>query len=243
MTTPPSRPRLGQLLRDQELISQDELAEALRAHEETGRPLGEVITDMLGLLTISEMRDMLLLQRRWRPLGQLVLERGLVTEGELLEALDDQERTGRPLGEVLRERYRLSSTALDAALREQRELEVELDRGYTSGLREALQRRARVRTVKAAEPEPSRLATFGLAERLMTPIADAHTHLAVKHIEAGEKKIGALNTLVLEQREELAELRSALYDRQLTIIELEERVRTLDELLAGRAAPGEAEAV
>src|SRR5687768_3801155 len=116
MTTPPARPRLGQLLRDRQLISEDELTEALDVHEESGRPLGEVITDMLGLLTISEMRDLLLLQRRWRPLGQLVLERGLVTEGQLLEALEEQERTGRPLGEILGERFRLSSVTLESVL-------------------------------------------------------------------------------------------------------------------------------
>ncbi len=136
MRTRPSRPRLGELLRERELITEDELAQALQVHEETGRPLGEVITDMLGLLTIAEMRDLLLLQRRWRPLGQLLLERGLVTEAQLLEALEEQERTGL-LGEIVGDRYQISSPTLQKVLDEQRELEVELDRGYTSGLRDA----------------------------------------------------------------------------------------------------------
>lgn len=231
MTTRPSRPRLGELLLQKELITEDELAQALRAHEETGRPLGEVITDMLGLLTIAEMRDLLLLQRRWRPLGQLLLERGLVTEGQLLEALEEQERTGRPLGEIVGTRHRISSVTLQDVLEEQRELEIELDHGYTSGLRQALQRRARVRTVKPAESVPAAVSVFGLAERLSSYAPDARMELAARHMEAGARKVDELNALILRQREELAELRDALADRQMTIIELEERIGDLETRL------------
>jgi hypothetical protein len=231
-----SHPRLGELLREKELITEDELTRALEVHDETGRPLGEVITDMLGLLTIAEMRDLLLLQRRWRPIGQLFLERGLVTEDQLLEALDEQERTGRPLGEIVGTRYRISSITLEKVLDEQRELELELDRGYTSGLRDALQRRARVRTVKAAPSSIQTLSAFGLAERLTAHVPDAHTQLAGMQMEASAKKADELNAVIMRQQEELTELRSALLDSQMTVLELEEQIGELETLLGEQAA-------
>ena len=138
-----TRPKLGALLLENGLITERQLEEALRVHAETRRPLGEVLTDLLGVVSIAEVRDHLLLQRRWRPLGEMLVERGLLTEDQLVEALDEQERSGRPLGEIVRERFRLSSGALERILRDQRDLELELDRGYASGLRDALKRRSR----------------------------------------------------------------------------------------------------
>lgn len=232
-----ARPRLGELLLQKGLVSEEELAEGLRLHEETGRPLGEVFTDVLGVVSLAAVRDLLLLQRTWRPLGEMLLERALLTEAQLLEALDEQERSGRPLGEVVRDLFRISSLTLQKVLRDQRELEVELDRGYTSGLRNALQTRARARSLEPAADGGSRVQAFGLAERIATPVSEAHTHLAVKQIETGAKRIEELSAVVEQQLHELSELRGALTDRQLTIIELEDRVAELEAQLRAPASP------
>lgn len=55
----------------------------------------------------------------WRPLGDLLVERGLVTADELAGALDEQARTGRRLGTVLITRGIVSEPELTSALVEQ----------------------------------------------------------------------------------------------------------------------------
>ena len=233
MDTRATRPRLGQLLLDQGLVTEEELAEALRLHEETGRPLGEVLTDELGLVSVSAMRDLLVIQRRWRPLGQMLVERGFITRDQLLEALHEQERSSRPLGEVVRDLFRISSVTLAKLLEDQRRLELELDRGYTSGLRSALHERSPGRSLAVEETAPS--SPSRLAQRLAAPgFNDAHTHLMLMQVETGEKKVTQLNERLEDHRLEVVELREALADRQLTIIELEQRIAELEALLDGR---------
>jgi hypothetical protein len=157
----------------------------------------------------------------------------------VLDSLEEQERTGRPLGEIVVGRYRLSSLTLEKLLNEQRELEVELDRGFASGLRGALQRRAGAPTVTPTDGENAPVRSFGLTERLTSPSSDPRTHVAMKQVEAGDRRIAGLNDFVATQRGELGQLRDALIDRQLTIIELEQRVSELEALLPEHAAPSE----
>ena len=96
----------------------------------------------------------------WRPLGQLLVERGLLTSDELEAALDEQERTGERLGEILLRNGLLSRLSLASSLHEQSladpeesfgsELgsraplpsggEPEMEGGFGSGLRDALAR-------------------------------------------------------------------------------------------------------
>ena len=73
----------------------------------------------------------------WRPLGQLLVERGLLTSEELEAALDEQERTGGRLGEILLRNGLLSKLALASSLHEQ-SLVQEHESGFGSGLRSAL---------------------------------------------------------------------------------------------------------
>jgi hypothetical protein len=73
----------------------------------------------------------------WRPLGQLLVQRGLLTNDELEAALDEQERTGDLLGEVLLRNGLLSKLALASSLHEQ-SLADEHESGFGSGLRSAL---------------------------------------------------------------------------------------------------------
>ncbi|MFY9578645.1 MAG: hypothetical protein WAQ33_04920 [Gaiellaceae bacterium] len=60
----------------------------------------------------------------WRPLGVLLAERGLLTEGELEDALDEQQRSGRLLGEILVGRGYLTGWTLTRVLTEQHGVEL-----------------------------------------------------------------------------------------------------------------------
>ncbi len=73
----------------------------------------------------------------WRPLGQLLVQRGLLTNEELEAALDEQERTGGLLGEILLRNGLLSRLALASSLHEQ-SLAREHESGFESGLRSTL---------------------------------------------------------------------------------------------------------
>lgn len=55
----------------------------------------------------------------WRPLGALLVEKGLLTGAELEQALAEQRRTGRVLGEILVTRGYVSGLALARALADQ----------------------------------------------------------------------------------------------------------------------------
>ena len=73
----------------------------------------------------------------WRPLGQLLVQRGLLTSEELEAALAEQDRTGDLLGEILLRHGLLSKLALASSLHEQ-SLVQEHESGFGSGLRSAL---------------------------------------------------------------------------------------------------------
>jgi hypothetical protein len=67
----------------------------------------------------------------WRPLGALLVEKGLLTETEVDAALAEQRRTGRLVGQILVKSGSLSAFALAQALTEQHgvELKTEADMG------------------------------------------------------------------------------------------------------------------
>ena len=56
---------------------------------------------------------------RRRPIGQILIDKGEISEGDLETALAEQERTGRRLGEILIESGRTSWLALARAIAEQ----------------------------------------------------------------------------------------------------------------------------
>jgi hypothetical protein len=60
----------------------------------------------------------------WRPLGALLADKGLLTRGDLEQALGEQRRTGRLLGQILVERGYLTALALAQALAEQHGVEL-----------------------------------------------------------------------------------------------------------------------
>jgi hypothetical protein len=82
-------------------------------------------------------------EQSWRPLGELLLQKGLVTEGELELALQEQADTERLLGAILVERGYVSGPALAVALAEQYGVELSTERGFGTGLWAEIDRRHR----------------------------------------------------------------------------------------------------
>jgi hypothetical protein len=79
----------------------------------------------------------------WRPLGELLLGKGLVTKTELDFALDEQAESGRLLGAILVERGFVSGPSLAVALAEQYGVELAAERGFGTGLWAEIDRRHR----------------------------------------------------------------------------------------------------
>ena len=79
----------------------------------------------------------------WLPLGELLVEKKLLTEEELELALTEQAETGRLLGAILVERGYVSGPALAVALAEQYGVELHTERGFGTGLWAEIDRRHR----------------------------------------------------------------------------------------------------
>jgi hypothetical protein len=63
----------------------------------------------------------------WRPLGDVLLQRGLITEAQLRQALDEQQEEGGRLGEILFARGWVSPIELRDALAEQHGLDLRVE--------------------------------------------------------------------------------------------------------------------
>src|SRR5881394_2337474 len=79
----------------------------------------------------------------WRPLGELFVSRGLITQAELETALAEQAATGRRLGEILVERGLVSGPDLTSTLMDQLGIEISKEEGFGSGLWAEIKRRHR----------------------------------------------------------------------------------------------------
>jgi|SRR5579859_2283475 len=95
----------------------------------------------------------------WRPLGQLFVERGLITQDELEEALVEQQETRKRLGAILVSRGLVSGPELTSVLVDQLGMELTKESGFGSGLWDEIRRRHPRGTGRpddtAAQPEPA----------------------------------------------------------------------------------------
>ena len=115
----------------------------------------------------------------WRPLGQLFVEKGLLTEDRLEHALAVQEMTGGRLGDKLVELGFVSRHALARLLAEQYDGEFTVDTGFGTGLLVELERRNGgspdvdvVSPVTPVDPEPLETGLIpGLYDVVKTPLA------------------------------------------------------------------------
>lgn len=95
----------------------------------------------------------------WRPLGELLVSKNLVSREELELALEEQAQTGRLLGAILVDRGCVSGPALAVALAEQWGVELQTQRGFGTGLWAEIERRHRPEgeaEVVQLEPVPPR---------------------------------------------------------------------------------------
>src|SRR5258707_15350350 len=70
----------------------------------------------------------------WRPLGELLVERGILTEVGLEMAITEQRRTGRLLGVILVESGRVGAGELAPALAEQHGVELRAGDATAAGV-------------------------------------------------------------------------------------------------------------
>jgi hypothetical protein len=135
----PWRP-LGAILVERGLIDETQLEKALAAQRREGRTLGEILVERgwvspFGLVTALASQHGLALsvdegadaadaaaagtaepRGGWKPLGRLLIERGLLTEVQLKQALAEQQRSGRRLGDILISREWVSAEAVAATV-------------------------------------------------------------------------------------------------------------------------------
>jgi hypothetical protein len=88
----------------------------------------------------------------WKPLGELLVERGLLTVTELDDALEEQERTGELLGAILVARRIIAGAVLTTILAEQVGAELEVQGGFGSGLFAKIARRSGTTSPKSVLP-------------------------------------------------------------------------------------------
>jgi hypothetical protein len=138
--------QLGELLVAQELLTEDELEQALAEQATSGRLLGQILVAN-GYLSafslarvLSEQHGVQLTrvespppvatpvapgpEQAWRPLGKVLVDFDFLTESQLERALASQRAEGGRLGEILVSRGLLSGAELAQALAEQHGVEL-----------------------------------------------------------------------------------------------------------------------
>ena len=158
--------QLGELLVAEELLTEDELEQALAEQATTGRLLGQIIVSN-GYLSAFSLARVLSdqhgvhispregataplaavpsePQQAWRPLGNLLVDMEFLTESQLERALAAQREEGGRLGEILVSRGLLSGGELAQALAEQHGVEL--------GAQDAAELQTLLRPVTADEP-------------------------------------------------------------------------------------------
>jgi hypothetical protein len=91
----------------------------------------------------------------WKPLGELLVERGLLTTEQLDDALDEQAVTGERLGAILVARKVVPGVVLTTLLAEQVGLKLETQGGFGSGLFSKIAERHGSAAPEISEPLPA----------------------------------------------------------------------------------------
>jgi hypothetical protein len=168
----PWRP-LGRLLVESGALSEGQLGRALAEQLRTGQPLGRILVGQ-GWVSVYSLTSALAQQHgvvlgddreppavssnpdedapprpdhdaTWKPLGRLLLDKGVIDEVQLKQALAEQREQGLPLGEILVERGWISAPALAQAVAEQHGLELDDESALRARLGAAVDGRFDVR--------------------------------------------------------------------------------------------------
>ena len=124
----------------------------------------------------------------WRPLGELLVEKNLLTEDELELALTEQAESGRLLGAILVERGYVSGPALAIALAEQYGVELHTERGFGTGLWAEIDRRHR-QGRGGAEPEEDNVVKLEPTQPRVEAVPDLEADPELERLEAENRRL------------------------------------------------------
>lgn len=110
--------RLGDILLENEIISPIQLAEGLQIQKEERKRIGDILVN-LNFVDRKELRTIITEHKKRIPLGDYLLEQGLITQDDLDFALRQQKRTGLILGQILIDSELISAEDLAKGLSEQ----------------------------------------------------------------------------------------------------------------------------
>ena len=170
---------------------------------------------------------------RRRPIGQILIDKGEISEVDLEAALAEQERTGRRLGEILIESGRTSWLALARAIAEQ-VLDIQDVHAQAEPQQPASQPAPEGEPLWRREaehaPEPSPPAEPQPAAQLVTPTP----------FESPELKLHSVEAMLRERQRAFIELVTTTETLRMKIARLEEileeRDRELTRLRVARAS-------
>jgi hypothetical protein len=123
----------------------------------------------------------------WRPLGELLVQKKLLTEDELELALAEQADTGRLLGAILVERGYVSGPALAVALAEQYGVELHTERGFGTGLWAEIDRRHRAG--RGTEPEDNVVKLEAVPAPVVEIVPDPEPDPELNRLEAENRRL------------------------------------------------------
>lgn len=115
----------------------------------------------------------------WRPLGQLLVDKNLLSQEELEAVLAEQSSSGKRLGEIIVARRLVSGPALTSALAEQWGIVLTTERGFGTGLRAEIEARHRAQRLREAgiapaEAEADDAITLDVVADVIDALAEAH---------------------------------------------------------------------
>jgi hypothetical protein len=194
---------------------------------------------------------------RRRPIGQILVEKGEISEVDLEAALQEQERSGRRLGEILIEQGRTSWLALARAIAEQvldiqnanaePEPEPEPAPDAVKMVRELAERVANLPPVPEPlpRPDPERELARAVAEQvanLDTPAPPQETHLLhltpaplppapTPPVISGDEKLLSIEALLKERQRAFIELVTTAETLRMKVARLEEILDERDKEL------------
>lgn len=114
------------------------------------------------------------------PLGRVLVECGLLTEEQVTEALEEQQRSGRKLGEILVSSGIVSGPAIANALAEQRGTVIKTEYGFGTGLG------ARRRPGEAVAPPPAEPPQPAPAPQQPDRVAELESDVAAREARIAE---------------------------------------------------------
>ncbi len=110
-----AKPRIGELLVSRGLISNEQLEDALEQQKATGVRLGDIILAR-GWLTTFQLYEALTDQFRTGRIGDLLVEKNLISEEQLEEAIRSQGYWGTRLGDIILAKGWVKPIAMGQAL-------------------------------------------------------------------------------------------------------------------------------